>query len=105
MASGTEETTTPQRRLSCTKCFDALWFCYSPVHQMQQYYRVGVLDNCSEKWSSLIDCLTLKTKRASEIEEVLKQRESNQNHIWTIRSPDEARANWNDIFGHLNDEE
>ncbi|XP_020106915.1 uncharacterized protein LOC109723106 isoform X2 [Ananas comosus] len=25
--------------LSCTKCFDALWFCYSPFHQMQQYYR------------------------------------------------------------------
>ncbi|CAI0398126.1 unnamed protein product [Linum tenue] len=65
-----------RRRLSCTKHFDALWFCYctdlllpsAPVHQMQQYYRLGVLDNCSGKWSALYDCLTLKTKRSSEIE-------------------------------------
>ncbi|OAY51477.1 hypothetical protein MANES_04G010000v8 [Manihot esculenta] len=45
------ELSSSQRRLSCTICFDALWFCYSPVHQLQQYYRLGVLDNCSEKWS------------------------------------------------------
>ncbi|KAF9676276.1 hypothetical protein SADUNF_Sadunf09G0121900 [Salix dunnii] len=76
-----------------TTCFDAFWFCYrkrlqnrsaiisliniglnienhyyyaAPVHQMQQYYRVGVFDNCSQKWSDLIDCLTLKNKRSSE---------------------------------------
>lgn len=40
----------------------------APVHQMQQYYRAGQLDNCSGKWSGLVDCLTLKTKRASEVE-------------------------------------
>jgi hypothetical protein len=40
----------------------------APVHQMQQYYRVGVLDNCSEKWSSLLDCLSLKTKRSAEVQ-------------------------------------
>lgn len=38
----------------------------APVHQMQQYYRLGVLDNCSGKWSALYDCLTLKTKQSSE---------------------------------------
>ncbi|KAK4409036.1 hypothetical protein Sango_0484600 [Sesamum angolense] len=48
MSSGKEEDAAPRRRLSCTKYFDALWFCYSPVHQMQQYYRLGALDNCSE---------------------------------------------------------
>ncbi|CAN1278578.1 hypothetical protein LINPERPRIM_LOCUS16675 [Linum perenne] len=71
-----EVSTAARRRLSCTKHFDALWFCYctvllftpAPVHQMQQYYRVGVLDNCSGKWSALYDCLTLKTKRSSELE-------------------------------------
>ncbi|PON70880.1 hypothetical protein TorRG33x02_255680 [Trema orientale] len=56
------------RRLSCSACFDALWFCYSPVHQMQQYYRLGTLDNCSPKWSAFIDCLTLKTKSASHVQ-------------------------------------
>ncbi|XP_026656649.1 uncharacterized protein C227.17c-like isoform X2 [Phoenix dactylifera] len=50
-------------RLSCTKCFDALWFCYSPFHQMQQYYRYGEFDNCFGKWNALFDCLSLKTKK------------------------------------------
>lgn len=59
---------TAKRKLSCTACFNALWFCYSPVHQMQQYYRVGVFDNCSGKWKAMIDCLTLKTKPASHVQ-------------------------------------
>ncbi|XP_022898503.1 uncharacterized protein C227.17c-like isoform X3 [Olea europaea var. sylvestris] len=63
-----EEGAATRRRLSCTKYFDALWFCYSPVHQMQQYYRLGDLDNCSGKWTALVDCLSLKTKRSSELE-------------------------------------
>ncbi|KAK1398316.1 hypothetical protein POM88_008179 [Heracleum sosnowskyi] len=52
--SGIEEESsvavTPRKRLPCTAYFDALMFCYSPVHQMQQYYRAGQLDNCSGKW-------------------------------------------------------
>ncbi|KAF9684604.1 hypothetical protein SADUNF_Sadunf04G0135700 [Salix dunnii] len=59
---------TATRRVSCTTCFDALWFCYSPVHQVQQYYRLGLFDNCSQKWSDLVDCLTLKTKRSSQVQ-------------------------------------
>ncbi|PNX96294.1 hypothetical protein L195_g019497 [Trifolium pratense] len=59
---------TAKRKLSCTACFDALWFCYSPVHQMQQYYRLGTLDNCSGKWKAMVDCLMLKTKPRSQVE-------------------------------------
>lgn len=40
----------------------------APVHQMQQYYRRGVLDNCTEKWTALVDCLNLKTKRSAEVQ-------------------------------------
>lgn len=40
----------------------------APVHQMQQYYRLGTLDNCSDKWNALVDCLTLKTKRSTEVQ-------------------------------------
>ncbi|XWS08048.1 hypothetical protein CRYUN_Cryun41cG0044300 [Craigia yunnanensis] len=29
---------------------------------MQQYYRVGVLENCSEKWNVLWDCLYFKNQ-------------------------------------------
>lgn len=43
-------------------------FMTAPVHQLQQYYRVGELDNCFGKWGALYDCLRLKTKRASEVE-------------------------------------
>nr|KJB35302.1 hypothetical protein B456_006G108700 [Gossypium raimondii] len=66
--SAEKESSISQHRLSCTKCFDALWFCYSPVHQLQQYYREGVLDNCYGKWRALWDCLYLKTKPSSQLQ-------------------------------------
>ncbi|GER47026.1 chaperone DnaJ-domain superfamily protein [Striga asiatica] len=105
MSSEKDEDITPRQRLSCSKYFDALWFCYSPVHQMQQYYRLGSLDNCSGKWGALYDCLNLKTKRASEVEEILKTREKSVPHIWSFRSPKEARYHWQKLFGHLDDQE
>ncbi|KAK6163481.1 hypothetical protein DH2020_000345 [Rehmannia glutinosa] len=77
----------------------------APVHQMQQYYRLGALDNCSGKWSALYDCLNLKTKRASEVEEILETREKSVPHIWSFRSPKEARSHWNKLFGHLDEQE
>ncbi|KAI8573534.1 hypothetical protein RHMOL_Rhmol01G0284900 [Rhododendron molle] len=105
MNSEKEEVSVPRRRLSCTKCIDALWFCYSPVHQMQQYYRVGVLDNCSQKWTALVDCLSLKTKRSSEVEEILENREKAKPHIWSFRTPEESASHWQDLFGHLDEVE
>ncbi|XP_021278899.1 uncharacterized protein C227.17c [Herrania umbratica] len=98
-----KESSTSHRRLSCSKCFDALWFCYSPVHQMQQYYRLGVLDNCSGKWNALWDCLSLKTKPSSQLQEILETRERAESHIWTFRTPEEARSHWKQQFGHLDD--
>lgn len=100
-----KETSDPRRRFSCTACFDALWFCYSPVHQMQQYYRLGVLDNCSGKWSALYDCLTLKTKQSSEALEILQTREKAKPHIWTFRTPEEASSHWKELFGDIYDME
>ncbi|XP_074279941.1 uncharacterized protein LOC141605170 [Silene latifolia] len=102
---GGYSTTQPRPRLSCTPCFDALWFCYSPVHQLQQYYRLGVLDNCSQKWSSLYDCLKLKTKSSSEQQEILKARESEKHHIWSFRTPEESAAQWQEWYEHLDNPE
>lgn len=98
---GSSTSAAAPRRLSCMPCFDALWFCYSPVHQMQQYYRLGALDNCSNKWSNLVDCLTLKTKRVSEVQDILEKREKAKTHIWSLRTPEEAAAHWEEQFGHL----
>ncbi|XAR71176.1 hypothetical protein NMG60_11028320 [Bertholletia excelsa] len=105
MNSEKEKGSVPRQRLSCITCFDALWFCYSPVHQMQQYYRLGVLDNCSAKWKDLFDCLNLKTKRASEVEEILEAREKAKQHIWSFRTPDEAASHWKELFGHLDEKD
>ncbi|PKI78773.1 uncharacterized protein C227.17c isoform X2 [Punica granatum] len=106
MAAEKEETSAAaRRRLTCSACFDALWFCYSPVHQMQMYYRFGELDNCKAKWSALIDCLSLKTKRASEVQEILEKRETQKPHIWKFRTPEESKAHWEELFGHLDGRE
>ncbi|KAK6936153.1 Protein of unknown function DUF3128, partial [Dillenia turbinata] len=78
-----------------------------PVHQMQQYYRLGAFDNCSDKWAALFDCLKLKTKPSSEVQEILETREKDQAklHIWSFRTPEEASSHWNELFGHLEDME
>ncbi|XP_031121305.1 uncharacterized protein LOC116024532 [Ipomoea triloba] len=96
MSSG-EQT---QRR-SCAACFTALCSCYTPVHQMQQYYRLGALDNCYDKWSALFDCLRLKTKQPAEVEEALKKQGQAKPHIWTFRTPEEASVYWNKLFGQI----
>ncbi|KAJ4843601.1 hypothetical protein Tsubulata_029028 [Turnera subulata] len=103
MSSTSKESSSspPHRRLSCTDHFNALWFCYSPVHQMQQYYRSGFLDNCYQKWSDLVDCLSLKTKSPDQVQEILDAREKSKRHIWTFRTPEEASAHWKKKFGHL----
>ncbi|KAG4129608.1 hypothetical protein ERO13_D09G092100v2 [Gossypium hirsutum] len=107
--SAEKESSISQHRLSCTKCFDALWFCYffpsQQVHQLQQYYREGVLDNCYGKWSAPWDCLYLKTKPSSQLQEILEAREKAESHIWTFRTPEEAQAYWKQEFGHLNGRE
>jgi hypothetical protein len=55
-----------------------IYIMAAPVHQMQQYYRLGALDNCSEKWTALVDCLSLKTKRSTEVQVCF----SNFIHLW-----------------------
>uniref|UniRef100_A0A0D6R752 Early meiotic induction protein 1 n=1 Tax=Araucaria cunninghamii TaxID=56994 RepID=A0A0D6R752_ARACU len=93
-----------RRNMSCTACFDALGFCYTPLYQMQQYYRYGKFDNCSDKWSALFDCLRLKTKPSTEMQAILESREKNQPHIWKFRTVEEASREWNNVYGHLNDD-
>ncbi|CAH2077993.1 unnamed protein product [Thlaspi arvense] len=169
MSSEMDDSSPVRRRVSCTKSFDALWFCYcmfsplpclvsetistmyvllkgcldgpskpamamrqnkvgflrknwnsleifsdlinsddlfaAPFYQMQQYYRVGRLDDCSKKFSDLFDCLSLKTKRASEAEKILEEQEKADaaKHIWIMRTQEEASSHWNETFGHLDD--
>ncbi|KAF2534705.1 hypothetical protein F2Q70_00033042 [Brassica cretica] len=81
---------------------------------MQQYYRVGKLDDCTKKFSDLFDCLSLKTKTASEAEilkvltklqKIMEEQEQAEaaKHIWIMRTREEASCHWNETFGHLDD--
>ncbi|XP_044948817.1 uncharacterized protein C227.17c-like isoform X2 [Hordeum vulgare subsp. vulgare] len=90
----------PPSRLDCIKYLKALSSCYSPFHQMQNYYRHGVFDNCSSKLRDLVDCLTLRTKSRAEVEEMLMAREKARPHFWTYRTVDEASANWWKMYKH-----
>jgi len=89
--------------ISCIPKMDALWFCYSPVYQMTEYYREGTFDNCRHKWTELFGCISLKTKPQSQIQEILQERERAQQHIWEFRTPEEAGKHWKEEFGHLQD--
>ncbi len=81
--------------VSCTKHFDALWFCYSPVHQLKRYYVDGDVDDCVSHWSTLVSCLKQKTRfRVADEEEALPA----QPCMWSIRSPAEAQAFWSRDF-------
>ncbi|KAB2614907.1 hypothetical protein D8674_021495 [Pyrus ussuriensis x Pyrus communis] len=76
MSSMEETPSPPKRRLLCATYFDALWF----LHSLPLSFQLGSLDNCSGKWTSLVDCLALKTKRSSEVQEILETREKGKSH-------------------------
>ena len=55
-------------RIDCTKYFDVLYFCYSPVYQLNQLYRRGELDSCNGAFRDWFDCLANKAKPDAAIE-------------------------------------
>eukprot|EP00494_Astrolonche_serrata_P014238 UN14370 len=74
---------------------------YPFPYQLQTYYRHwGIFDTCFGKWDDLVDCLSLKTKRRAEVEEILIAREKAKPHIWTFRTVEEAQANWWQMYKH-----
>ena len=55
-------------RIDCTRYFDVLYFCYSPVYQLNQLYRSGELDSCHGAFRDWLDCLTNKAKPDAAIQ-------------------------------------
>ncbi|KAK9856820.1 hypothetical protein WJX84_007972 [Apatococcus fuscideae] len=87
----------PPEKQSCVPLFDALWFCYSPVYQMQQYYKFGKADDCSGQWSNLYNCLKSRTKFKAKAPEAPKK-----HPLWNIRTPEEAEEYWRKQYGESN---
>mmetsp|Transcript_25336 Transcript_25336/g.70869 ORF Transcript_25336/g.70869 Transcript_25336/m.70869 type:complete len:114 (-) Transcript_25336:396-737(-) len=77
----------------CVPYFDALWFCYSPAHQLTEYYRYGTVDNCRGHWSDFMNCLGRKTKLYNN-PAPRKEQES----FWKLRTPEEAAEFWKKEF-------
>ncbi|KAL6782605.1 hypothetical protein ACKKBG_A07450 [Auxenochlorella protothecoides x Auxenochlorella symbiontica] len=89
-----EATTSAPKRQSCIPYFDALWFCYSPVYQLTEYYVEGKLDDCTQHWTNFINCMKQKTK----FKDVDPEETSSHHPLWTLRTPEEAAAAWNAEF-------
>ena len=51
---------------SCWPALDALWYCYTPVHQVRHYYMSGQVDACTEQAHRFWVCLRSRLVSADE---------------------------------------
>mmetsp|Transcript_20208 Transcript_20208/g.68769 ORF Transcript_20208/g.68769 Transcript_20208/m.68769 type:complete len:119 (-) Transcript_20208:1315-1671(-) len=92
----------------CGDLFNALYSCYSPVHQMKHVYRRGHVDDCNSKAEALWDCLQLRTS-AKNAEAVAVKREGEEQerlarcppYFTQLRTREEAAAHWRKSFPDL----
>jgi hypothetical protein len=59
--------------LSCSKAFDSLYYCYSPVHQGKVYYQTGQLDDCRGRLRRFRMC-AMSRFRPENVSEVCARR-------------------------------
>ncbi|EFJ15398.1 hypothetical protein SELMODRAFT_414168 [Selaginella moellendorffii] len=87
-------------KFSCTPALDALWFCYSPVFQLREYYREGTFNTCTDKFWDVMNCFRLKTKKLAEAQVIIESenRKREQPLFWELRSKEEATEAWNKDF-------
>merc|ERR1719375_2750815 len=77
------ETSERKPKPSCASKFDAVYFCYSPVYQMSQYYRYGELD----------DCITYGTNFQSD-----KPAQERGPCMWELKDFETAQKDWDKVF-------
>ena len=62
------------QRVSAVNYIDALFYCYSPAHQVSTYYRSGMVDMCQDSLENVKRVMKLKMNYSvSEKELFLKQ--------------------------------
>jgi hypothetical protein len=59
--------------VSCVDAGNALFFCASPAHQMERYYKDGHLDGCDAQLSELKLCMRLKLAGEKETRDIVRQ--------------------------------
>lgn len=75
--------------LNCTKAFDAVYYCYSPVHQAREYYIYGELDDCRGRLRKFRLCALSRLRPQNASEKMYEQEEIKQN----IKQP-KAKPVW-----------
>jgi hypothetical protein len=45
---------------SCSAIFDKLWYCGTPVNQLDKIYKTGDIDDCSIHFNKFYRCLKNK---------------------------------------------
>ena len=59
--------------ISCVDAGNALFFCASPAHQVERYYKDGALDGCDAQISELKLCLRLKLAGERDARAIVQQ--------------------------------
>jgi hypothetical protein len=62
-----------KKAISCVDAANALFFCASPAHQVERYYKDGALDGCDAQIGELKLCLRLKLAGEAEARAIVQQ--------------------------------
>ena len=59
--------------VSCVDAGNALFFCASPAHQMERYYKDGALDGCNRQIGELKLCMRLQLAGERDAQDIVQQ--------------------------------
>jgi Protein of unknown function (DUF3128) len=76
--------------VSCTKAFDALYYCYSPVYQGKVYYQTGELDDCRGRLRRFRMCVMSRFRpeeESAKLYDAVAQEEAKDSSppVWELR--------------------
>ena len=88
-----------KKSISCVDAANALFFCASPAHQAERYYKDAALDGCDAQIGELKLCLRLKLAGEREARAIVQQlvgRAASQppsiGRVWQARAAPAAPA-------------
>ena len=87
---------------NCVERIDALFYCFSPVHQVGTYYAFGLVDPCRTQMSDFYDCLRLKMNLSADEKRKLIRKMNQRDEfsptkgVWEFR--EDPEKDWNKHF-------
>lgn len=112
-ASSVETASTQKRRVpvNCTKAFDSVYYCYSPLHQGRHYYINGELDDCRGRVRRFRMCMMSRFRSQEESEKLYEKAEEQENAkktydpVWELRPEFVERIREQEIMERREDDE